>query len=82
VARQNNDIANQAMIQGAERQLGYLVKVCNSLFSYGLPSSTSKLPLRYASQNQQQQCQIKNRYDDFTIISRIIYTIKLINQLK
>ena len=54
----------------------------NSLFSYGLPSSQSKLKLRQASADQLQQFAIKNRYDDLTMLSRFIYLIKLTNQLK
>ena len=77
-----NQIGNMTAEQliGKERQLTYLVKVVNSLFSYGLPSSSSKLPVRYAT--QQQQFEIKNRYDDLTVFSRIIYIMKLINQVK
>ena len=35
-----------------QTRLSYLVKVINSLFSYGLPSSGSKLPVRYAPDTQ------------------------------
>ena len=65
-----------------ERRLGYLVKVSNSLFSYGLPSSGSKLPLKYSKGEVTSQYAVQTRYDDLTIISRIILLMKHVNQLR
>ena len=31
-----------------EKQLGYMVLVLNAFFSFGMPSSSSKLPVKYA----------------------------------
>jgi len=79
---QQTSIQVQAQTKCAEKQLGYLLRVTNSLFSYGLPSSQSKLKLRELPAEQIQQGVIRNRYDDLTILSRFIYLIKLANQLK
>lgn len=76
----NNNINVDVQAKICEKRLAYLVKVSNSLFSYGLPSSSSKLPLRQA--NGDNQLQIQSRYDDLSIMSRIILIIKHINQIK
>ena len=34
-------------LKSLEKQLGYTLQVCLAVFSYGLPSSTSKLPVAY-----------------------------------
>jgi hypothetical protein len=53
----------------------------NSLFSYGMPSSGSKLPMKSAATNNQ-QLSVKSRYDDLTIISRIVYLMSLVTKVK
>lgn len=74
------DINMRSRIRSFEKQIAYVMRVANSFFSFGLPSSSSKLQVRYAAESQ--MTKIKNRYDDISIFGRIIYLIKMINQLK
>ena len=46
----SNDLDLKVLTLSTERKLAYLMQVSNALFSYGLPSSSAKLPLRYATQ--------------------------------
>jgi len=62
--------------------LGYSLQVCNAVFSFGLPSSNSKLPVKYASDLQSNNLKIKTRYDDFSLISKFITLMSHLNQLK
>jgi len=78
---QSNDYNTRLKAFCCEKQLAYLVKLINSLYSYGLPSSQSKLPLKHASFSVG-DFKILNRYDDLTIISRFIYVMKILNQIK
>ncbi|CDW76789.1 importin-n-terminal domain-containing protein [Stylonychia lemnae] len=61
-------------IKSCERQLGYLVKVTNSLFSYGMPSANSRVSL-LAKQNQNDMnadsaTPTEIKYPDFVVCSR------------
>lgn len=82
LSQQNSNFNNsEAELRKCELRLTYLVKVCNSLFSYGLPSSGSKLPIKFANDNGN-PVQVKTRYDDLTIVSRLIYLMKLLSDFK
>lgn len=69
----------KVQLKGLEKQLGYSLQVCNAFFSFGLPSSNSKLPVKYASEMQSSNLKIKTRYDDFTLLSKFITLMSHLN---
>lgn len=77
-----SDVQLKVRLKSLEKQLGYALQVCNAFFSFGLPSSNSKLPVKYASDMQSSNLKIKTRYDDFTLISKFITLMSHLNQLK
>ena len=76
------DMEMKIRLKTLEKQLGYCLQVCNAFFSFGLPSSNSKLPVKYASDMQSSNLKIKTRYDDFTLMSKFITLMSHLNQLK
>lgn len=78
-----NDMQMRVRMRSLEKQLGHMLQVCNAFFSFGLPSSNSKLPARYAAADaQSSEIKIKTRYDDFSLISKFITLTSHLNQLK
>lgn len=45
------DINMRSRIRSFEKQIAYVMRVANSFFSFGLPSSSSKLQVRYAAES-------------------------------
>ncbi len=70
------------------KQVTYLVNVTNSLFSYGLPASTSKFAAIRPKVNidgEMGEKQIEDQtpqFVDFKIVQRICYLCSLTNQIK
>lgn len=78
-----NDVQMRVRMLSIEKQLGQMIQICNAFFSFGLPSSSSKLPIKYASaETLSSDIKIKARYDDFSLISKFITLMSHLNQLK
>lgn len=58
-----------------ERQMGFLIAIINCMFSYGLPTSSGKLKVKFVEGIQAPNQLIRNRYDDFSVCGCIIQLI-------
>eukprot|EP00347_Sterkiella_histriomuscorum_P000570 403375338 len=87
ILQQYQNALNQnqkSFIKSCEKQLGYLVKVTNSLFSYGMPSANTRVSVLAKKQESEMNSDspVKEiQYPDFVICSRILFLCKTTNQL-
>ena len=61
-----------------ERQMAFLVRITNAMFSYGMPTSNGKLKVKYVDASA--SVLIRSRYDDFSVCGSLIVLLGDLNK--